>query len=139
MTAAPVIAPRQQGPSLVTARNLRVMTLTPFYPSIEDPARGCFIAEPLVFTEQIGVRNYAIAAEPFYRSTFRRLDSRIESASQTYFSFPGNLGLPTAGGFLAASIKETAVRLHASQPFDLIHAHAALPCGEAAASLSNSL
>lgn len=139
MIGASISALPQTGPIPVPTRNVRILTLTPFYPSVEDPARGCFIAEPLLSTQRIGVGNYVLAAQPFYRSGSKRIKSPIESAWRSYFSIPGNLGLPNAGMFLASAIKKTVGRLHASQPFDLIHAHAALPCGDAAASLSRWL
>ena len=120
-------------------RALRVLTLTPFYPSTQDPAQGCFVAEPLACTEQLRIVNEVIAVEPFYRRRFRALDSSVSSQWRSYFSLPGNLGLATAGSFLAAGLTSAVRRLHRQNPFNLIHAHAALPCGQAAAALSQEL
>jgi glycosyltransferase involved in cell wall biosynthesis len=58
---------------------------------------------------------------------------------KNYLSIPGNAGLPLAGGFLAAEAMPTILRKHRETPFDLIHAHAALPCGHAAAVISERL
>jgi teichuronic acid biosynthesis glycosyltransferase TuaC len=120
-------------------RPLRVLTLTPFYPSVQDLAQGCFVAEPLSWTERLGIRNEVIAAQPAYRARRQTLDSPMPSRWDRYISLPGNLGLSSAGAFLAAEIKSTVRKLHRAKPFDLIHAHAPLPCGHAAAVLSKSL
>jgi teichuronic acid biosynthesis glycosyltransferase TuaC len=120
-------------------RNLRVLTLAPFYPSAENPTQGCFIAEPLTWTEKLGIANEVIAVQPFYRRRFRVLQSPVVARWARYFSLPGNLGLPSAGDFLGAGVSSLVRKLHRQNPFDLIHAHAALPCGLAAATLSRRL
>jgi glycosyltransferase involved in cell wall biosynthesis len=117
-------------------RNLRVLTLTPFYPSAVDRAQGGFIAEPLNGMTRCGISSEVIAVQPFYRGRAHSLQSEISSDWKTYFSLPGNLGLPTAGNFLAARLMPAVRRMHRLQRFDLIHAHSALPCGHAAALLS---
>jgi teichuronic acid biosynthesis glycosyltransferase TuaC len=132
-------APRTETTASGATRSLRVLTLTPFYPSTQDPAQGCFVAEPLPYTEQIGVKNEVIAVGPFYRRRLSALQSSVSSQWRSYFSLPGNFGLATAGSFLAAGISEAVRGLHRQNPFDLIHAHAALPCGQAAMGLSRKL
>jgi glycosyltransferase involved in cell wall biosynthesis len=49
------------------------------------------------------------------------------------------LGLPLSGGFLAANLISYVRKTHRLAPVDLIHAHGALPCGYAAAKLSQRL
>ena len=120
-------------------RTLRVLTLTPFYPNSENLAEGCFVAEALPPLEQFGITNHVLAVRPFYRGRVRAVDSEIPCRWEHYFSFPGNLGLPSAGRFLAADMVTGVQRAHRENPFDLIHAHAALPCGDAAARLSEAL
>lgn len=125
--------------SSVHTRNLHVLTLTPFYPSTENPSEGCFIAEILPLTQQLGIENEVIAARPFYRRLANIPNPDIPGEWKQFFSVPGNLGLPLAGAFLARSLI-TAIRdAHHARAFDLIHAHTALPCGEAAARLSKAL
>src|SRR6266478_1534640 len=121
------------------ARPLRVLTLTPFYPSEHDPAQGCFVSEPLHALKGENVVNDVIAVQPFYRGRARAVPSDASSRWHTYFSLPGNIGLPLSGEFLVASLMPQVRNLHRRQPFDLIHAHSALPCGAAALSLSKSL
>ncbi len=56
-----------------------------------------------------------------------------------YPQIPGNLGLSSAGRWLYVRLLAEVSRLHREKPIDLIHAHAALPCGHAAALLSRHL
>src|SRR5208282_3390911 len=56
-----------------------------------------------------------------------------------YPQVPGNLGLSSAGKLLYARLRGRIRKLHSVKPIDVIHAHAALPCGHAAALLSRSL
>jgi glycosyltransferase involved in cell wall biosynthesis len=125
--------------SAARARALRVLTLTPFYPSASDVSQGCFIAEPLVRTSELNISNEVIAVQPFYRRRSRVLKSTVASQAMGYFSLPGNLGLATAGKFLAKRMRNTFAASHTREPFDLIHAHAPLPCGQAAAILGKEL
>jgi teichuronic acid biosynthesis glycosyltransferase TuaC len=129
---SPVFPKVQKKPS-----GLRVLTLTPFFPSAQDPAQGCFIAEPIPFFQELGVVNHVIAVEAFYRSAREVFDQ--DSEWQKYYCVPGNLGLATSGVFLARGLKARVRELHRSSPIDLIHAHAALPCGQAAMFLSKEL
>ena len=122
-----------------SGRAIHVLTLTPFYPVQDDAARGCFIAEPLWWLEQLGMTNTVLAVQPFYRG-FVRANNAVFPAQWSHFvALPGNLGLPTAGAFLYASILSKIRRLHKANPVQVIHAHAALPCGHAAALLSQEL
>ena len=126
-------------PSTGASRALRVLTLTPFYPSAQDSAQGCFVAELLACTEQMGIAHEVIAVQPFYKRRFSALPASVSSQWRSYFALPGNPGLATAGRFLAAALRSAVRELHSEDPFDLIHAHAALPCGRAAAALSQEL
>jgi glycosyltransferase involved in cell wall biosynthesis len=119
------------------AKPLRVLTLTPFFPSAEDPSQGGFIAEPLSMMKCFGISNEVLAAQPFYRRARHAEDTAV--TWQKYFSIPGNAGLPAAGAFLAARILPAILKTHRETPFDLIHAHAALPCGHAAELISRRL
>jgi glycosyltransferase involved in cell wall biosynthesis len=119
------------------AKPFRVLTLTPFFPSAEDPSQGGFIAEPLSMMKSFGISNEILAAQPFYRRA--RHPEAAAVTWQKYFSIPGNAGLPAAGAFLAARILPAILKTHRETPFDLIHAHAALPCGHAAELISRRL
>jgi glycosyltransferase involved in cell wall biosynthesis len=138
MSAQALFAPTAEQICSAKARELRVLTLTPFFPSSQDPTQGRFIAEPIECIDHYGIASEVIAVHPFYR---RRpgLEKNARGTWKTYFCIPGNAGLPLAGEFLAASIMPAVVEKHRTMPFDLIHAHAALPCGRAAAIIGERL
>jgi glycosyltransferase involved in cell wall biosynthesis len=84
-----------------------------------------------------GISSEVIAAQPFYRRA--RYAAAPAVTWEKYFSIPGNAGLSAAGAFLAARILPVILKKHHETPFDVIHAHAPLPCGHAAALLSHRL
>jgi teichuronic acid biosynthesis glycosyltransferase TuaC len=118
---------------------LHVLTLTPFYPSEEDGAAGCFVAEPLDALAQAGVVNTVFAVQPAYRKSLRVRQCGWRAEWLRYLSLPGGFGLPTAGAFLFARIVGPVRELQKLHPIDLIHAHGPLPCGHAALLLSMEL
>jgi glycosyltransferase involved in cell wall biosynthesis len=122
-----------------SARALHVLTLTPFYPTDQDDAVGCFVSEPLIWLAKAGVHNTVFAVQPVYRGAARANESSVSARWLRYFSFPGGFGLPSAGAFLFARIVGQVRKLHKSQHIDVIHAHGPLPCGHAAMLLSAEL
>lgn len=121
----------------ITAK-LHVLTLTPFYPSDGDEVSGCFVAETLQELETQGVVSSVIAVDSIYHAS--RSSSREYPAEWIrYPQLPGNFGLSSAGRFLGATLLGRVQRLHQESPVSVIHAHAALPCGDAAAFLSRRL
>jgi glycosyltransferase involved in cell wall biosynthesis len=119
--------------------NIHVLTLTPFYPSLEDDASGCFIAEPLSWLSKNGISNTVMGVQPVYRRRRMPHPGLPAAGCFSYFSLPGGFGLPSAGAFLYARLLSVVRQEHCVHPFDLIHAHAPLPCGHAAALLSREL
>jgi glycosyltransferase involved in cell wall biosynthesis len=117
---------------------LHVLTLTPFFPSVQNEVSGCFIAEPIEQLKQYGVESSVIAASPIYYP--RRQPSPLAPAEWVrYAQVPRNLGLSSAGKLLYARLLGRIRQLHSVKPIDVIHAHAALPCGHAAALISRRL
>jgi teichuronic acid biosynthesis glycosyltransferase TuaC len=117
---------------------LHVLTLTPFFPSAENEVNGCFIAEPIDQLKQFGVKSSVIAVSPIYHPR-KHPGSSAPADWVRYPQLPGNLGLSSAGKLLYARLWPRVQKLHGAKPIDLIHAHAALPCGHAAALLSRRL
>jgi teichuronic acid biosynthesis glycosyltransferase TuaC len=117
---------------------LRVLTLAPFYPSADDRASGCFIAEALAMLPEFKIESMVIAAQPFYRGKASPAPS-APAIWVRYLSHPGAAGLSTAGALLFARILGRVRREHAKRPIGVIHAHAPLPCGHAAMLLSREL
>jgi glycosyltransferase involved in cell wall biosynthesis len=118
---------------------MRVLTLTPFYPTASDDAAGCFIAEPLRQLADFGVNSCVVAVQPLHRSSVGASTIAPIATWVRYPSIPSGIGLASAGAFLYASLISKIRKLHRAQPIDLIHAHAALPCGHAAVLLSREL
>jgi teichuronic acid biosynthesis glycosyltransferase TuaC len=118
---------------------MRVLTLTPFYPTASDDANGCFVAEPLRAMAEFGVDSCVVAVQPLHR--IRTGSNAMTPVARwvRYPCIPGGVGLASSGTFLYASLISRVRRLHRSQRIDLIHAHAALPCGHAAVLLSREL
>jgi glycosyltransferase involved in cell wall biosynthesis len=115
-----------------------VLTLTPFYPSSSDPSAGCFVAEPLPALEACGIKTSILAVQPFYRGRLSA-DKSFPANWVRYASLPSGMGLASSGMLLYARLLPLVRELHRQQPIALIHAHAPLPCGHAAALLSRKL
>ncbi|MFY9845319.1 MAG: glycosyltransferase, partial [Terriglobales bacterium] len=120
------------------AGRLHVLTITPFFPSNQNEVNGCFIAEPIEQLQQFGVDSTVIAVAPMY---YPRQEPSATSTAEwvRYPQVPGNLGLATAGKLLYTRLLQRVRNLHRARPIDVIHAHAALPCGHASALLSKRL
>jgi teichuronic acid biosynthesis glycosyltransferase TuaC len=116
-----------------------VLTLTALYPSEDDEAGGCFVAEPLNWLAKQGLRSTVLAVQPFYRKRNQPVSSRVPARWLRYPALPGGFGLPTSGAFAFARIVGSIREMHRRQPIDLIHAHSALPCGHAAMLLNREL
>jgi teichuronic acid biosynthesis glycosyltransferase TuaC len=117
---------------------LHVLTLTPFYPSSGDEVGGCFVAETLEELTAQGIESSVIAVDSIYHP--RKKSSREFPAEWIqYPQLPGNFGLSSAGRFLDSALSNRIRQLHQRSPISVIHAHAALPCGHAAAVLSRRL
>jgi glycosyltransferase involved in cell wall biosynthesis len=118
---------------------MRLLTLTPFYPTASDDAEGCFIAEPLRELRKFEVNSCVMAVKPWHRAS--AASSAIAPIANwvRYPCIPGGVGLASAGALLYASLISKVRKLHRYQPIDVIHAHAALPCGHAAVLLSQEL
>jgi teichuronic acid biosynthesis glycosyltransferase TuaC len=126
-------------PKKSTFTRMRVLTLTPFYPTASDDARGSFIAEPLRALEEFGINSSVVAVQPWHRRNAGRNPVAPAATWIRYSSLPGGIGLASAGLFLYRSLISKVRNLHRSQRIDLIHAHAALPCGHAAVLLGRGM
>ena len=132
-----IATPRERGS--VPTRTLHVLTLTPFFPHFGDDAWGCFIAEPLRLMPRLGINSTVLAVLPFHREFGRAPTFADGACAVRYLAIPGNPGLSSSGAFLYAQLRPRVRRLHRERPIDLIHAHVALPCGQAAAMLAGDL
>ncbi len=99
---------------------------------------GCFIAESLRQLSEYGVASSVIAVDSIYHAR-RRPSQKSPAQWIRYPQLPGNFGLSSAGRLLGAVLLRRVRHLHRQSPIHLIHAHAALPCGQAAAFVSRRL
>jgi hypothetical protein len=118
---------------------MHILTLTPFYPTAEDDASGCFIAESVSELERQGMKSSVIAVRPLHRSLPGHNANVPAATWKKYVCLPGNPGLSSAGRFLHSALKSQVRQLHAQHPISLIHAHGGLPCGQAAMLLAKDL
>ena len=118
---------------------MHVLTLTPFYPTASNDVRGCFVAEPLPGLEREGVAQTILAVQPFHHGLARPAAAVFPAHWVHFFMPPAGWGLAWSGAFLYASLLPRIRRIHAAHPVNLIHAHAALPCGHAAHLLNREL
>src|SRR6478609_2007805 len=110
MTAAALPLVTRQ--ASIAGQRLHVLTLTPFFPSAQNPAQGCFIAEPIERLPHSDIQMRVIAINPFYRSS---QDNCVAGSEwRKYYSVPGNVGLVTSRTLLARAIKSRVLELHRS-------------------------
>jgi teichuronic acid biosynthesis glycosyltransferase TuaC len=126
-----------QSPNIPSSR-LHVLTLTPFFPSDQNEVSGCYVAEPIAQFPKFGVDSSVVAVAPIYYPRRQPIPSAMADWVR-YPQIPGTFGLSSAGKFLYARLFLRIQKLHRVKPIDVIHAHAALPCGHAAALLSRRL
>ena len=126
------------GHPMTTPADTHVLTLTPFYPSAGDE-RGGFVAEPLREIGAFGVQSTVIAVRPWHKERSQSVSSAPSAEWVRYPAIPGNAGLSSAGYLLYLRLRERVRRLHHSEPIQVLHAHAALPCGEATRRLGREL
>lgn len=117
---------------------LHVLSITPFFPHAANPVYGTYISEPIENFAEFNLRSTVIGVSPFHHQRRRPLlETRAEWLR--YPMFPGNSGLTTAGLFLYRRVLPFIGALHQRDRIDIIHAHAALPCGHAAFLLAERL
>lgn len=122
----------------VNLKTLHVLTLTPFFPSAENPVYGTYISEPIEHFAEFNLRSTVIAVSPLHYPVHSAVP-RATGEWLRYPMIPGNAGLTTAGWFLYRRVLNRVRRIHQRNPIHLIHAHAALPCGHAASRLAQRL
>jgi glycosyltransferase involved in cell wall biosynthesis len=118
---------------------IHVLTLTPFYPFLDDEVDGTFVAEPLEHLAAFNVHSTVIAAKPRSWGTFKPSDRVPKAIWVRHPQLPGRAAYGSWGLLLYARLAHFVSRLHREHRIDLIHAHSALPCGQPAALLSRQL
>ena len=118
---------------------LHVLTLTPFYPSDGDEVSGCFVAEILRELRVYGVASSVIAVDSIYHAQPKDKPGILPPTGFAIRNCPETLACRAQANFLGAVLLAKVRSFIGSSPIHVIHAHAALPCGHAAALLSRRL
>lgn len=125
-------------PSSPISPSFHVLTITPFFPYESNPVYGTYVSEPIQLFGEYNLRSTVIGVSPIHHPRRRSL-AGVDAAWMRYPQIPGKLGLANAGRFLYHRISSHVGRLHRQNPIDVIHAHGALPCGQAALFLAQKL
>ncbi len=124
----------------------RVLVLSALYPSASDPAQGTFVRAQAMALAEAGLEVEVASPVPWapwplsLRRKWRRYADvpretqagGVRVRRPRYLRPPGAWAQPTAGSWMARSLREASVRP------ELIHAHALLPSGSAARHLAQA-
>lgn len=126
---------------------MRVLILTIWYPNAENPILGTFVHEQADALRDAGVDVCIVQPLPstpfpvtLLKESYRRLAAipakevyqGFDVYHPRYVTLPGHVFFERVGDWMYNAIQPVLTRLHASWPFDIIHAHATYPCGYAA-------
>ncbi len=126
---------------------MKVLILTIWYPNSENPILGTFVHEQADALRDSGVDIRIVQPLPhtpfpvsLLKESYRRLAAipakevyqGFDVYHPRYITLPKHLFFERVGEWMYRAIQPVLTRLHASWPFDIIHAHATYPCGYAA-------
>jgi len=126
---------------------MRVLLLSHMYPSSVDPVFGIFVHKQAIELVKQGCEVRVVSPVPFTPPLLKHLKGRWQRYSQIpreedfegikvyhprHLSFPRNILLAYSGYLYYAGAKGDIRRIYDSFPFDVIHAHVAVPDGHAA-------
>lgn len=133
---------------------MRVLVISHLYPSTANPTAGLFVHEQVKALIEKGVEVRVVSPVPWAPFPIKHLSSRwcaysriprqavwedIPIVYPRYVLFPRNWLLSTSGYRMYLGIRSSVERMYQEFPFDLIHAHVALPDGYAGALLAPRL
>lgn len=131
---------------------MRVLVLTPWYPTDTNPTQGLFIEQQVRALSEAGCEVTVVSPRPRWlpvpgrekRQWRQRLPRRSQVGGREvwlprYWLFPLGLGWPTAGSRAWLAMRRLVLGLHARINFDVVHGHELLPVGLAASSLKKEL
>ena len=125
---------------------MKVLVVSHMYPSSFDEAAGIFVHEQVKALIKKGVEVRVISPIPWTPFPINRIKGKWRKYSQVpsraiwddveifysrYLAFPGAWFFASSGKRMHRGIKEMIERIYQEFPFDLIHAHVALPDGYA--------
>lgn len=125
---------------------MRVLILSHMYPNKANPVNGIFIHEQACALMQAGCEVKVVAPLPLVPPGIDLVSEKWEKYKQTpkkevmngveiyrpsYFVVPGNHLLEYSGWTYYRGVRQTVERIYRLWPFDIMHAHVALPDGYA--------
>lgn len=132
---------------------IKILVLSHMYPSPSRPIAGIFVHEQVQALVKQGCEIMVVSAVPLAPFPLNRLRKKwrdyslipsrdvldgVEIHYPRYLSFPANILFEYAGSLMHLGIRPLVEDLYSRFPFDLIHAHVAVPDGDAALKLKEN-
>ncbi len=129
---------------------MKVLVISHMYPSSINPTYGIFVHKQINALKNQGCEVKVVSPVPYspwplpllrkkweiYATTPRQeFIAGLEVMYPRYLEFPGSLLQAYSGYFMYLGLRKLINRIYERFPFDLIHAHVALPDGQAASLL----
>ncbi|WP_368293250.1 glycosyltransferase family 4 protein [Dehalobacter sp. TBBPA1] len=126
---------------------MKILVLSHMYPSSQNPAYGIFIHKQVKALQNQGCEIKVVspvpyapwplpALQPKWRTYASIPDKAVVDGVEVYYprylEFPRSYFLDQSGYFMYRGIRRQVAQIRREFPFDLIHAHVALPDGYAA-------
>ncbi len=126
---------------------MKVLVISHMYPSAINPTYGIFVHKQVNALKNLGCEVKVVSPVPFTPWPLPLLRKKWEGYANTprqdfiagmeilyprYFEFPGSLLMEYSGFFMYLGLRKLINRIYETFPFELIHAHVALPDGQAA-------
>ncbi|GAW94006.1 glycosyltransferase family 4 protein [Calderihabitans maritimus] len=123
---------------------MKVLVLSHMYPNEFNPSYGLFVHQQVTALQRLGLECRVVAPVPWTALGLGRLNEKWNKYASTperenlegvtvyhprVITFPRNFWLSSSGWFYYYGIKSFVAQLTREFPFDLIHAHVALPDG----------
>ncbi len=130
--------------------DIKVLVISHMYPSLSRPIAGIFVHEQVQALVEQGCEVMVVSAVPVAPFPLNRLRKKwrdyslipsrdvldgVEIHYPRYLSFPANIFFEHAGLLMHRGIRPLIEKIHSRFPFDIIHAHVAVPDGDAALKL----
>ena len=125
---------------------MKVLVLSHMYPSLFNEVGGIFVHEQVKALAEKGVDIQVVSPVPWAPFPINRMSQKWKAYSEIpaefvwdeikvwyprYLTFPKAWSFASSGDRMYRGIKDTVAEIYREFPFDLIHAHVALPDGYA--------
>lgn len=130
---------------------MKVLVLSYMYPVNYNPVFGIFVHEQVKALSEAGIKVRVVSPQPWAPWPIKHLSKKWKAYSEIpeqddidgipvyypkYLHYPKGLFFASWGKRMYRGIRDTVAKIHKEFPFDIIHAHVALPSGNAASMLA---